>query len=97
MVDSIEVQKFKKFENPIRIEGLSGVNYLVGKNNAGKSSFLQAVLLSTLYRNEAKTNFSSSGFSFTVRTYQPLLNPLFMRLEFQIISIRGATESSEIP
>lgn len=57
MIKAIEIQKFKKFKNPIKIEGLSKVNYLVGKNNSGKTSFLEAILLSTLYRNESGERF----------------------------------------
>lgn len=61
MINNIEVQKFKRFKNLVKIEGLSKVNYLVGKNNIGKSSFLQAVLLSTLYRNEEGVNFRNNN------------------------------------
>lgn len=62
MIRSIEIQKFKRFKNPIKIKDLSSVNYLVGKNNSGKSSFLQAILLSTLYRNEDGSSFSDVRF-----------------------------------
>ena len=62
MIHSMEVEKFKTFESPIKIENLSSVNYLVGKNNSGKSSFLQAILLSALYRNEDGSNFFNPNF-----------------------------------
>ncbi len=62
MINSIEIQRFKRFERPIRLEGLGRVNYLVGKNNSGKSSFLQAVLLACLYRDENGSHFSNSSF-----------------------------------
>ncbi len=62
MFKDIEVQKFKKFKTSIKIENLSSVNYLVGKNNSGKSSFLQAILLSTLRIKESGTSFSNVSF-----------------------------------
>ncbi len=61
MIDSIEIQRFKRFERPFRLEGLGRINYLVGKNNVGKSSFLQAVLLACLYRNRNGSGFDNSS------------------------------------
>ncbi len=62
MISNIEIQRFKRFEQPVSLEGLGHVNYLVGKNNSGKSSFLQAVLLACLYRVENGLGFSNSSF-----------------------------------
>lgn len=59
MIKVIELQKFKRFKKSIRLNNLSSVNYLVGKNNSGKSSFLQGILLSTLYRNTDGSNFNN--------------------------------------
>ena len=46
------------------------VNYLVGKNNSGKSSFLQAVLLTCLYRNEDGSRFLNSSFPENLAAYR---------------------------
>lgn len=62
MIHSIEIQKFKRFRKPVKIKKLSSVNYLVGRNNSGKSSFLQAILLSALYRNESGDSFTNVSF-----------------------------------
>ncbi len=70
MIHSIEIHKFKRFEEPIRVEGLVPVNYLVGKNNSGKSSFLQAVLLACLYRTENGSGFNNSSFPENLATYK---------------------------
>lgn len=62
MINNIEIQRFKRFKQPVSLEGLGHVNYLVGKNNSGKSSFLQAVLLACLHRNENGFGFDNSSF-----------------------------------
>ena len=62
MISNIEIQRFKRFKQPITLEDLGHVNYLVGKNNSGKSSFLQAVLLACLNRSENGSRFSNSSF-----------------------------------
>lgn len=70
MICSIEIQKFKRFKKRIRIEGLASVNYLVGKNNSGKSSFLQAVLLACLYRNADGSGFLNPRFPENLAAYR---------------------------
>lgn len=44
MLDSFHVRNFRLFQN-IEVGNLSRVNLIVGKNNAGKSAFLEAVEL----------------------------------------------------
>lgn len=44
MLESFEIKNFRSFQH-IQVERLSRVNLIVGKNNAGKSSFLEAVEL----------------------------------------------------
>lgn len=44
MIDSIEIKNFRGIHN-CKIEGLSQVNLFFGKNNCGKSSFLEALFL----------------------------------------------------
>jgi hypothetical protein len=44
VLDSLEIQRFKCFKN-LRIEHLGRVNLIVGKNNVGKSTLLEALRL----------------------------------------------------
>ncbi len=44
MIDYLEIQNYKMFER-LRLDGLGRVNLIVGKNNVGKSSLLEAVFL----------------------------------------------------
>lgn len=44
VLDSFEIQRFKCFKN-LRIEHLGHVNLIVGKNNVGKSTLLEALRL----------------------------------------------------
>lgn len=48
LLDSLEIKNYRVFEH-LRIEHLGRVNLVVGKNNVGKSSLLEALLL---YANE---------------------------------------------
>lgn len=44
ILNSLEVRRFRAFEH-LQIEHLGGVNLIVGKNNVGKSSLLEAIQL----------------------------------------------------
>jgi len=44
MIDSFEIKKFRLFNN-VKIKNFKNVNLIVGKNNAGKSALLEALLL----------------------------------------------------
>ena len=44
LLESLEIKRFRAFEH-LRIERLGRVNLIVGKNNVGKSSLLEALLL----------------------------------------------------
>lgn len=41
-MNSIEISNFKNFRH-LKIDNLGAVNLIVGKNNAGKSSLLEAI------------------------------------------------------
>jgi energy-coupling factor transporter ATP-binding protein EcfA2 len=43
---SINIERFRRLEN-LRLEGLGGVNLLVGKNNSGKTSVLEALAIAS--------------------------------------------------
>lgn len=60
MFKTISVLQYKKFKTLIALSELKQINYLVWKNNAGKSSFMEAVLLSTMKFNEESKNFDSA-------------------------------------
>lgn len=44
MIEYIEIKNFKSIEN-LRISGLKRVNLISGRNNTGKSSVLEALVL----------------------------------------------------
>jgi hypothetical protein len=46
MISSIEIQNFRGFAN-MKVEGLGLVNLVVGRNNTGKTSFLEAISILT--------------------------------------------------
>lgn len=44
MIDSIDIKRYRNLDE-LRIESLSRVNLIIGKNNTGKSTFLEAIAL----------------------------------------------------
>jgi len=53
MLDSIEIRNFKAIgDEPLKLEKLAQVNYLVGENGCGKSSVLEALHLSSVNYNK---------------------------------------------
>lgn len=46
MIDYLEIQNYKMFEK-LRLDGLGRVNLIVGKNNVGKTSLLEAIYLAS--------------------------------------------------
>ncbi|MBU2511993.1 ATP-binding protein [bacterium] len=62
MISEISISRYKKIgRSPVELTNLSRVNYLVGENNAGKSSVLEAVLLSSLGPDMVKEQPASGG------------------------------------
>ena len=63
---SIGFKNFKKFAECPSLD-LSGITFLVGKNNAGKSSFTHAALLAANFINQTSRGHNlKSVFSFDV-------------------------------
>lgn len=65
----VEIENFRSFSK-LKIEGLGDVNIIVGKNNTGKSTFLEALFLSinhqiapSILRSTLKTLFGKRGIS----------------------------------
>lgn len=52
---SIEIERFKSYQAPTRVE-LKPLTVLVGRNNCGKSSIIQALLLLRQTVNHASPN-----------------------------------------
>ena len=44
LLNSIKIRNFRGFDN-LQIDGFSEINLLIGKNNSGKSSLLEAFFL----------------------------------------------------
>jgi predicted ATPase len=86
MFKSISLKNFRGFEN-LALDGLQRVNLVVGKNNAGKTSLLEAVaLLSDLKMlNQLPLSFRTSHGSFAKRFYPWLIRdaakPDYAKLE----------------
>jgi len=58
-IDEIEVTNFKKYIEPTKIDLSSRITFLVGKNNAGKSTLLDAMEM--FANNLYDLNFTSEG------------------------------------
>lgn len=58
-IDEIEVTNFKKYIEPAKIDLSSRITFLVGKNNAGKSTLLDAIEMLT--NNLSNLSFTSEG------------------------------------
>ena len=54
LLDSLEIRRFRVFHH-LRLEKLGRVNLIVGQNNVGKSSLLEAL---QVYANRAHPSFS---------------------------------------
>lgn len=64
ILKSLEVANFRKFRNPLRIEGFAnGFNIVVEPNETGKSTLLEALRAAFFIRHSAKTEL--------VRSYVP--------------------------
>ena len=59
MLDSLRIKNFRCFED-LQIESLGRVNLIVGKNNVGKSTLLEAVQLLSLGQS-ANSHHSIEG------------------------------------
>jgi len=69
-IGCVEIENFRSFSK-LKIKELGDVNVIVGKNNTGKSTFLEALFLSlgrtlaiSVIRNTIKALFSKRGISF---------------------------------
>ena len=64
ILKSLEVANFRKFRNPLRIDGFAnGLNIVVEPNESGKSTLLEALRAAFFIRHSAKTEL--------VRSYVP--------------------------
>ncbi len=66
-ITSVSMQKFKRYEEPTQIDLSSRITFVVGKNNSGKSTFLDAVELCTLNMYDlqfTETNFKGEPYFF---------------------------------
>jgi len=65
ILDFLEVSNFRKFRDPLRIEGFtSGLNIVVEPNETGKSTLLEALRAALFVRHSANTEL--------VRSYVPI-------------------------
>lgn len=73
MLESLHIQNFRLFRN-FRIDDLARVNLIVGKNNVGKSSLLEALHLLINQKNpEAALDFLAARDNFAARAKSPAI------------------------
>ena len=84
---SLEVANFRKFRNPIRVDGFTdGLNIVVEPNETGKSTLLEALRAAFFIRYSAKTEL--------VRSYVPIGDDVAPRVSVEF-EIRGQAWSLE--
>src|SRR3546814_3656671 len=79
IIKSIDLANFRKFRDPLRIEGFTaGLNIVVEPNETGKSTLLEALRAALFVRHSAKTEL--------VRSYVPIGDEVAPRIavEFSI-------------
>src|SRR3546814_8341296 len=81
IIKSIDLANFRKFRDPLRIEGFTaGLNIVVEPNETGKSTLLEALRAALFVRHSAKTEL--------VRSYVPIGDEVAPRIAFEF-SIGG--------
>lgn len=87
ILKSLEVANFRKFRDPLRIEGFTdGFNIVVEPNETGKSTLLDALRAAFFIRHSAKTEL--------VRSYVPIGDDVAPRVAVNF-EIKGQTWSLE--
>lgn len=81
IIRSLELANFRKFREPLRIDGFSdGLNVVVEPNETGKSTLLEALRAAFFIRHSAKTEL--------VRSYVPLGDDVAPRVAVEF-TLRG--------
>lgn len=87
IIRSLEIANFRKFRDPIRIDGFTdGFNVVVEPNETGKSTLLEALRAAFFIRHSAKTEL--------VRSYVPIGDDVAPRVAVEF-SLRGQPWSLE--
>ncbi|MEM7794789.1 MAG: AAA family ATPase [Cyanobacteria bacterium P01_C01_bin.118] len=101
MLTSIQIENFRCFDK-IKVDGLSRVNLIAGKNNVGKTAFLEAIGLWAAGSNPAGLTYLSGMRSPLEKVtsdiaQELLLAPLFNNFdETKTIHIKGSLNQSEL-
>lgn len=100
MLTSIQIENFRCFDT-IKVDGLSRVNLIAGKNNVGKTAFLEAIGMWASGSNPAGLTYLSGVRSLLEKvtsdiTQELVLAPLFKDFDdSKIIRIEGYINHSE--
>lgn len=87
IIKSLEVANFRKFRDPLRIDGFTdGFNVVVEPNETGKSTLLEALRAAFFIRHSAKTEL--------VRSYVPIGDDVAPRVAVEF-TLRGQSWSLE--
>lgn len=81
-IEWVEIKNFRNFSH-LKIEGLGDVNIIVGKNNTGKSTFLEALFLSIEFKTAPSLLRSTLGTIFRKRGISELTLPMRNEEEFE--------------
>lgn len=108
ILDFLEVSNFRKFRDPLRIEGLtSGLNIVVEPNETGKSTLLEALRAALFVRHSANTELVRSyipigdsvaprvSVGFTAKGTSWTLEKQFVRSPFARLSGAGSRRESD--
>jgi len=87
IIRSLELANFRKFRDPLRIDGFTdGLNVVVEANETGKSTLLEALRAAFFIRHSAKTEL--------VRSYVPIGDDVAPRIAVEF-ALRGQSWSLE--
>jgi predicted ATPase len=100
-INEIEIENYKCFKAKVSLKLAAGINCIIGQNNAGKTSVLEALSARFLdaphldmetYANVGRGLISSSTISFTFT-----ISHLELRNELSLKALNSSRESFEIP
>ena len=89
-IKNIEIKNFKCFDN-FKAEGFGRVNLIGGKNNVGKTAFMEAVYIDTSSKNISNLLYAIS----TIQKNRDKVN-LLIKNEINIIDILSINKSFDI-
>lgn len=82
MIESVEIKNYKVIDY-LKVENLTNINFFVGKNNCGKTSFLEAIFLNLEPSNPQVIIGTISNYIRQIMISQDNLSWLFHKMNFK--------------